>query len=72
MPYISKKNKISQLKFTTEHVIWTEGQWDGFITAINQTLTRSIVMGESTFDAVLRNDIHLSGLKVALNLEEEV
>ena len=27
-PYISKKNKISQLEFTTEHVIWTEEQWD--------------------------------------------
>ena len=27
-PYISEKSKISQLKFTTEHVIWTEEQWD--------------------------------------------
>ena len=26
-PYISKKNKINQLKFATEHVIWTEEQW---------------------------------------------
>ena len=23
-PYISKKNKMSRLKFATEHVIWTE------------------------------------------------
>ena len=28
--------------------------------------------GEGSFDAVLRNDIHLSVLKAALNLEEEV
>ena len=27
-PYISKKNKMSRLKFATEHVIWTEEQWD--------------------------------------------
>ena len=26
--YISKKNKMSLLKFATEHVIWTEEQWD--------------------------------------------
>ena len=27
-PCISEKNKMSQLKFATEHIIWTEGQWD--------------------------------------------
>ena len=27
-PYISKKNKMSRLKFATKHVIWTEEQWD--------------------------------------------
>ena len=27
-PYISKKNKMSRLKFASEHVIWTEEQWD--------------------------------------------
>ena len=27
-PYISKKNKMSRLKFATEHVIWTDEQWD--------------------------------------------
>ena len=27
-PYISKKNKMNRLKFATEHVIWTEEQWD--------------------------------------------
>ena len=27
-PYIFKKNKMSQLKFVTEHIIWTEVQWD--------------------------------------------
>lgn len=26
--YISKKNQMSQLNFATEHVIWTEEQWD--------------------------------------------
>ena len=25
---MSKKNKMSRLKFATEHVIWTEEQWD--------------------------------------------
>ena len=28
--------------------------------------------GEGSFDTVLRNDIHLSALKAALNLEEKV
>ena len=27
-PYISKKNKMSQLKFAIEHIIWTEEQQD--------------------------------------------
>ena len=27
-PYISRKNKMNQLKFVTEHVTWTEDQWD--------------------------------------------
>ena len=27
-PYISKKNKMSQLKFDAEHVIWTEEEWN--------------------------------------------
>ena len=27
-PYISKKNKMSRLKFASEHVMWTEEQWD--------------------------------------------
>ena len=27
-PYISKKNKMSRLKFASEYVIWTEEQWD--------------------------------------------
>ena len=26
--YISRKNKMSQLKFSTEHVTWTEVQWN--------------------------------------------
>ena len=29
-PYISKKNKMSRLKFATEHVIWTDEQWNCF------------------------------------------
>ena len=27
-PYISKKNKMSQMKFATEYITWTEEQWD--------------------------------------------
>ena len=27
-PYISKENKMSQMKFATEQVIWAEEQWD--------------------------------------------
>ena len=27
-PYISEKNKMNWLKFATEHIIWTEEQWD--------------------------------------------
>ena len=27
-PYISEKNKMRRLKFATEHIIWTEEQWD--------------------------------------------
>ena len=42
-----------------------------FISAMSQSLTCSVVT-EGSFDAVLRNDIHLSALKTALNLEEEV
>ena len=65
-PYISKKNKMSQLKFVTEYVIWTEEQLDC------QNLTCSVVTRDGSFDAVQRNDIHLSALKAALNLEKEV
>ena len=43
-----------------------------FISAMRQSLTCSIVMGEGSFDAVLRNDIRFNALKAALNLEEEV
>ena len=39
---------------------------------MSQSLTCSVVIGEGSFDPVLRNDIHLSALKAALNLEEEV
>ena len=42
-----------------------------FISAMSQSLTCSVVMGEGSFDAVLRNDNCLSALKAALNLEEE-
>ena len=43
-----------------------------FLSAISQSLTCSVVTGEGSLDAVLRNDIRLSALKAALNLEEEV
>ena len=26
--YISRNNKMSRLKFSTEHIIWTEEEWD--------------------------------------------
>ena len=38
---------------------------------MSQSLTLSVVTGEGSFDAVLRNDIRLSALKAALDLEEE-
>ena len=60
--YISETIKISRLKFATEHVKWSEEQWD--------CIHFSDVTGESTFDTVLRNDIRLRALKVALNFEE--
>ena len=43
-----------------------------FISAMSQSLTCSVVMGESSFNVVLRNDFHLRALKAALNLEEKV
>ena len=60
---------MSRLKFATEHVILTVGL---FISAISQSLTYSVVTGEDSFDAVLRNDIRLNALKAALNFEEKV
>ena len=42
-----------------------------FISAMIQSLTYSVVTGEGSFDAVLRNDFHLNALKAALSLEEE-
>ena len=41
-----------------------------FISMMTQRLTCVVVMGEGSFNAVLRNDIHLCAPKVALNLEE--
>ena len=35
-PHISKKNKMSQLKFATEHVIWTEEYGIVFLSAMSQ------------------------------------
>ena len=43
-----------------------------FLSATSQSLTSSVVTGDGSFDAVLRDDICLSTLKAALNLEEEV
>ena len=58
--YISKKNKMSRLKFTTEHIIWTEEQWD------------CIHFSDVSKFNLFGSDICLSALKAALNLEEEV
>ena len=43
-----------------------------FISAMNLSLTCSVVTEEGSFEAVLRNDNRLRALKAALNLEEEV
>ena len=43
-----------------------------FLSVMSQSLTCSVVRGESWFVIVLRNDIHLSALKATLNLEEEL
>ena len=43
-----------------------------FIFVMSQSLTCSVVMGEGSFDTLLRNDIYLSALKAALNLEKEM
>ena len=42
------------------------------ISVMSQSLTCSVVTGESLFDTALRNNICLSALKVVLNLEEEM
>ena len=71
-PYISKKTKMSRLKFTTEHVIRTEEQWDYVHFSNESKFNLFDLMREGSFDSVLRNNIHLCALKAALNLEEEV
>ena len=43
----------------------------GFISVMSHSLT-GLVPIEGLFDTILRNDTHLSALKAALNLEEEV
>ena len=67
-PYISKKNKMSRLKFATRHVIRTENSRIAFLSAISQSLACSVVTGEGSFDAVLRNDIRLSAQKNSVRL----
>ena len=58
--YLSKKNKVSRLKFATEHVIWTEEKWD----CVHFS-------DESTFNQFNCDDISISALKSALHLKEE-
>ena len=67
--YISKTNKMSRLKFTTELVIWTEGQWgcihfgdESEFNLYSCNLRRFVRQN-------LKNDIHLSAPEAALNLE---
>ena len=43
-----------------------------FISAMSQSVTCSVVTGESLFDAVLRGNIHLSSSKAAFDFDEEV
>ena len=52
---------MSRSKFATEHVIWTDEQWDGV--HFSQGFTCSVVMGEGLFFAVLRNNICFSSVK---------
>ena len=63
---------MSRLKFATEYVMSAKEQWDVFISAMRQSLTCSVVTGDGSVVADLRNNIRLSALKAALNLEEEV
>ena len=65
--YISKKNKMNQLKITIEHITCTEEQWN----CVHFSDVK-FVMGEGLFNPVLRNDIRLSTIKAALNLKEYV
>ena len=71
-PYISNKNKMGRLKFATEHVIWTDEQWDCAHFNDESKFHLFACDGEGSFDADLRNDVCLSALKAALNLEEEL
>ena len=47
--YISKKNKMSQLKFAIKYVIWTKEQWDSIHFSDESSLTCSVVTGEGSF-----------------------
>ena len=68
-PHISKKNKMSRIKFASEYILWAEEQR---LRSFQLSLTCSVVTEEGLFDAIQRNDIHLSGPKAAENLKEEV
>ena len=70
--HIPKMNKMSQQKFATEHGIWTNEKWDCVHFSDELKFNCSVVTEEVSFVAVLRNDIRVSALKAALNLEEKL
>ena len=57
-PYISKKNKMSRLKFATEHVLWTEEQCN--CVPFNNESKFNQFCCEGSFGAFLRINIRLS------------
>ena len=71
--YISKKNKMSKWKFATEHVIWTEEKWDCVYFSDESKFNLFGCDGRRFVQhSCARNNIRLSALKAALDLEEEV
>ena len=70
-PSISKKNQLSRLKIATEHVIWTEEQWE-CIHFSDESKFNLFGWDGIRFDAFQRNNIHLCALKATINVEEEV
>ena len=69
--YISKQTKWANwnLQLNTSYGLNDSGI---VFLSMSQSLTSSVVTGEVSSDSVVRNDIHLSALKAALNLGLEM